>query len=202
MRRVVLPQALRAMLPGAGNDVIALLKATALVVAIPLATDLLGSSARIGERIDAPAPLLLVAATWYLGMASILMIGQALLERRYGRGASQTAARRSRRSAARSAERARAQSAKAAKDQAKADEKSAAQELKETRRLAAEQDKAAKRQAKADAQQARKAPAAAAEPAPADERAVASDPGAAAEAGPADPPAEPPSASGRNEETS
>lgn len=158
MRRVVLPQALRAMLPATGNEVITLLKATSLVVAIPLATDLLGSTSQIGRRIDSPVPLLLVAATWYLGMVSILMIGQAALERRFGRGAAATAARRDRRVKARAAAQAESRAAKSAKEQARSDEKAAAAQQKEAQRLAAQQEKAAKQQAKADAKQAKSAP--------------------------------------------
>ncbi|MDR1999796.1 MAG: ABC transporter permease subunit, partial [Frankiaceae bacterium] len=76
MRRVVLPQAARAMAPVVGQEIIALVQATSLVVAIPLTSDLLGRSGQIGRRIDAPVPLLLVAATWYLAISSILMIVQ------------------------------------------------------------------------------------------------------------------------------
>lgn len=66
-----------------------MLKTTSLVTAVPFTLDLYGITSReIAARIFEPVPLLLVAATWYLVITSILMVGQYYLERYYSRGAS------------------------------------------------------------------------------------------------------------------
>ncbi|OBB38179.1 MULTISPECIES: amino acid ABC transporter permease [unclassified Mycobacterium] len=89
MRRTVLPQAMRVIIPPTGNEVISMLKTTSLVTAVPFTLDLYGITSReIAARIFEPVPLLLVAATWYLAITSVLMIGQYYLERYYSRGAS------------------------------------------------------------------------------------------------------------------
>ncbi len=89
MRRTVLPQAMRVIIPPTGNEVISLLKTTSLVTAVPYAFDLYSIATReIAARIFEPVPLLLVAATWYLVITSILMVGQFYLERYFSRGAS------------------------------------------------------------------------------------------------------------------
>ena len=89
MRRTVLPQAMRVIIPPTGNEVISMLKTTSLVTAVPFALDLYGITSReIAAREFEPVPLLLVAAFWYLVVTSILMVGQFYLERYYSRGAS------------------------------------------------------------------------------------------------------------------
>ncbi|WP_137145204.1 amino acid ABC transporter permease [Mycolicibacterium sp. CR10] len=89
MRRTVLPQAMRVIIPPTGNEVISLLKTTSLVTAVPYAFDLYSIATReIAARTFQPVPLLLVAATWYLVITSILMVGQFYLERYFSRGAS------------------------------------------------------------------------------------------------------------------
>lgn len=89
MRRTVLPQAMRVIIPPTGNEVISLLKTTSLVTAVPYAFDLYSIATReIAARIFEPVPLLLVAATWYLVITSILMVGQYYLERYFSRGVS------------------------------------------------------------------------------------------------------------------
>jgi polar amino acid transport system permease protein len=89
MRRTVLPQAMRVIIPPTGNEVISMLKTTSLVTAVPFALDLYGIASReIAAREFEPVPLLLVAAFWYLVVTSILMVGQYYLERYYSRGAS------------------------------------------------------------------------------------------------------------------
>jgi polar amino acid transport system permease protein len=89
MRRTVLPQAMRVIIPPTGNEVISMLKTTSLVTAVPFTLDLYGITSReIAARIFEPVPLLLVAATWYLAVTSILMVGQFYLERYFSRGAS------------------------------------------------------------------------------------------------------------------
>ncbi|EJZ10171.1 amino acid ABC transporter permease [Mycolicibacterium vaccae] len=89
MRRTVLPQAMRVIIPPTGNEVISLLKTTSLVTAVPYAFDLYSIATReIAARIFEPVPLLMVAATWYLIITSVLMVGQYYLERYFSRGAS------------------------------------------------------------------------------------------------------------------
>ncbi|MBC2680854.1 amino acid ABC transporter permease [Corynebacterium anserum] len=88
MRRTVLPQAMRIIIPPTGNELISMLKTTSLVIAIPYAGELYGRSTDISNSIFLPVPLLLVAATWYLVITSMLMIAQYYLERYYSRGSS------------------------------------------------------------------------------------------------------------------
>jgi polar amino acid transport system permease protein len=89
MRRTVLPQAMRVIIPPTGNEVISMLKTTSLVTAVPYAFDLYSIATReIAAREFEPVPLALVAVAWYLLMTSILMVGQYYLERYYARGAS------------------------------------------------------------------------------------------------------------------
>ena len=86
MRRVVLPQAMRVIIPPTGNEVISMLKTTSLVTAVPLTHRpvLAGPPDLRGDF--KPIPLLLVASTWYLIITSILMVGQYFLEKHYARG--------------------------------------------------------------------------------------------------------------------
>ena len=89
MRRTVLPQAMRVIIPPTGNEVISMLKTTSLVTGVPFTLDLYGITSReVAARIFEPVPLLMVAATWYLVVTSILMVGQYYLERHFSRGAS------------------------------------------------------------------------------------------------------------------
>ncbi|MEU4838428.1 amino acid ABC transporter permease [Nocardia testacea] len=88
MRRTVLPQAMRVIIPPTGNQLISMLKTTALVTAIPLSTDLFGRARDIYGVNFLPIPLLLVTATWYLAITSVLMVGQYYLEKYYSRGIS------------------------------------------------------------------------------------------------------------------
>ncbi len=87
MRRIVLPQSMRVIIPPTGNETISMLKTSSLVSVIAIA-ELTYS----GELIDSVnykvIQLLLVISIWYLFMTSILSIGQYYLERYYGRGSS------------------------------------------------------------------------------------------------------------------
>ena len=87
MRRTVLPQAMRIIIPPTGNELISMLKTTSLVVAVPYSLELFGRSMDISYSLFEPIPLLMVAATWYLVITSILMVGQFYLEKYYERGA-------------------------------------------------------------------------------------------------------------------
>ena len=86
LRRTVLPQAMRIIIPPTGNEFISLLKTSSLVVAVPYSYELYGRSMDIAAALFEPVPLLLVAATWYLVITSILMVGQHYLERYFDRG--------------------------------------------------------------------------------------------------------------------
>jgi polar amino acid transport system permease protein len=85
LRRIVLPQAMRVIIPPTGNETISMLKTTSLVVVIGY-FELLTSVQRIYSVNFQTIPLLIVAALWYLALTSLLSIGQGFLERRYGRG--------------------------------------------------------------------------------------------------------------------
>jgi polar amino acid transport system permease protein len=89
MRRVVIPQAMRIIIPPTGNEVISMLKTTSLVAAVPYSFDLYGRSRDVSAAIFEPIPLLLVASAWYLLFTSILMVGQYFLEKRFSRGIGQ-----------------------------------------------------------------------------------------------------------------
>ncbi len=85
LRRIVLPQAMRVIIPPTGNETISMLKTTSLVVVIGY-FELLTSAQRIYSVNFQTIPLLIVAAAWYLALTSILSVGQGFVERRYGRG--------------------------------------------------------------------------------------------------------------------
>ena len=91
MRRVVLPQAMRVIVPPTGNETNGMLKNTALVSTVGI-FDLLRSSEAIYNANYKTIGLLIVAVIWYLAMTSILQVGQFYLERYYGRGSSRTVA--------------------------------------------------------------------------------------------------------------
>jgi polar amino acid transport system permease protein len=86
MRRIVLPQAMRVILPPTGNETISMLKTTSLVSVIAV-TDLLYSVELIYAVNYRTIPLLIVASIWYLIVTTILSFGQYYLERYFGRGA-------------------------------------------------------------------------------------------------------------------
>jgi len=85
MRRIVLPQAMRVILPPTGNETISMLKNTSLVSVIGYA-DLLFEVQQIYGATYQTIPLLIVASIWYLALTSVAYVGQYFLERRFGRG--------------------------------------------------------------------------------------------------------------------
>jgi polar amino acid transport system permease protein len=87
MRRIVLPQAMRVIIPPTGNETISMLKNTALVSVIAY-TELLYSVQLIYAANFKQIPLLIVASIWYLIVTTILSIGQYYIERYFGRGSS------------------------------------------------------------------------------------------------------------------
>src|SRR5512139_2727551 len=84
MRRIVLPQAMRVIVPPTGNETISMLKNTSLVAAIPYA-ELTFTAQTIYATTYQVIPMLIMACLWYLFLSSILMIGQYYLERYFGR---------------------------------------------------------------------------------------------------------------------
>ncbi|AEV84678.1 ABC transporter permease [Actinoplanes sp. SE50] len=89
MRRIVLPQAMRVIIPPMGNDTITMLKSTALVSVIA-GSDLLTVVQGIYTANYQVIPMLIVAALWYLAIVSVLSTAQFLVERRFGRGVTTT----------------------------------------------------------------------------------------------------------------
>lgn len=87
LRRVVLPQAMRVIVPPIGNDTINMLKTTSLVSVLSM-PDLLYSVQIIYNRNYQTIPLLITASLWYLILTSVLTVGQFHLERHFGRGGS------------------------------------------------------------------------------------------------------------------
>ncbi|MDQ1011666.1 polar amino acid transport system permease protein [Streptomyces sp. V4I23] len=86
LRRIVLPQAMRSIVPPAGNMLIGTLKGTSIVSVIAV-QDLLYSVQLVYHRTYQVIPLLLVATIWYVVVTSLLSVGQHYLERHYARGA-------------------------------------------------------------------------------------------------------------------
>jgi polar amino acid transport system permease protein len=85
MRHIVLPQAMRVILPPTGNEAISMLKNSSLVSVIAL-TELLYTVQEIYAVNYKPIPLLIVAAIWYLALTSVAYVGQYFIERHFGRG--------------------------------------------------------------------------------------------------------------------
>lgn len=87
MYRIVLPQAMRVIIPPTGNETISMLKTTSLVSTLAF-TELLKAGQNIYNANYKTIPLLIVISAWYLLMTSILSVGQYYIERYYGRGSS------------------------------------------------------------------------------------------------------------------
>lgn len=93
MWRIILPQAMRVIVPPTGNQAINLLKATSLVAFIS-GGDLLSNVTDIYSVNFAVIPLLVVASLWYLALVTVATIGQTYLERAVGKGYGSSAARK------------------------------------------------------------------------------------------------------------
>ncbi|MFD8064954.1 amino acid ABC transporter permease [Streptomyces parvulus] len=89
LRRIVIPQAMRVIVPPTGNEVINMLKTTSLVSVVQY-PELLRAAQDIGQTSGAPAEMLFLAAAWYLLLTSIFSVGQYYLERYYARGSSRS----------------------------------------------------------------------------------------------------------------
>ncbi|MCX5512573.1 ABC transporter permease [Kaistia algarum] len=84
LRRIILPQAMRFIVPPTGNEATSLLKMTSLVTFIAV-DDLFYTAQSIYARTFETIPLLIVVAFWYLFVVTVMSIGQHFLERYYGR---------------------------------------------------------------------------------------------------------------------
>jgi polar amino acid transport system permease protein len=84
MARIILPQAMRVIIPPTGNQLIGMLKTTSLVSVIAL-QELLYSAQLIYTANFQTIPLLIVASIWYLALTTVLSIGQFFVERHFGR---------------------------------------------------------------------------------------------------------------------
>ncbi|MFD5796410.1 amino acid ABC transporter permease [Streptomyces diastatochromogenes] len=89
LRRIVIPQAMRVIVPPTGNEVINMLKTTSLVAAVQY-PELFRYAQDIGQNSGAPVEMYFLAAAWYLIMTSILSVGQYYIERYYARGSSRS----------------------------------------------------------------------------------------------------------------
>ncbi|MEU4518339.1 amino acid ABC transporter permease [Amycolatopsis sp. NPDC024027] len=87
LRRIVLPQAMRVIVPPTGNETIAMLKTTSLVVTIGY-YELMVAVQTIYAQNFKTIPLLLTAVIWYLFMTSILTAIQIQIEKYFARGTS------------------------------------------------------------------------------------------------------------------
>ncbi|MFI9625453.1 amino acid ABC transporter permease [Streptomyces sp. NPDC052042] len=87
--RVVIPQAMRVIVPPTGNEVINMLKTTSLVAPVQF-YELFKFAQDIGQSSGAPVEMYFLAAAWYLIMTSVLSIGQFYLERYYARGSTRS----------------------------------------------------------------------------------------------------------------
>ncbi|NNN00817.1 MAG: amino acid ABC transporter permease [Acidimicrobiaceae bacterium] len=89
LRLVILPQAMRVIIPPTGNEVISMLKTTSLASAIGV-SELIGAATNIYTGNYKIMALLIVASLWYLIVTTILSVGQFYLERRFAKGALRT----------------------------------------------------------------------------------------------------------------
>ena len=85
MRHVVLPQAMRVIVPPTGNEANSMLKTTSLVSVIAV-YDLFGTTQNFIASTYESIPLLLMASIWYLASSTVLTVAQYYVERFYARG--------------------------------------------------------------------------------------------------------------------
>jgi polar amino acid transport system permease protein len=86
MRLIVLPQAMRVIIPPTGNETISMLKNTSLAIVLGGVFELLFEAQQIYAANYKTIQLLIVASIWYLVMTSVLYVGQYFIERHFGRG--------------------------------------------------------------------------------------------------------------------
>ncbi len=96
LRRIVLPQAMRLIIPPTGNQFLSLLKTTSLVSVIG-GGDLLTRVQEIYSHTFKVVELLIVASLWYLLLTSIATVGQYYVERHFSKGKTSESPRRRKR---------------------------------------------------------------------------------------------------------
>jgi polar amino acid transport system permease protein len=89
LRRIILPQAMKLIVPPLGNQTILMLKTTSLVSILALA-DLLYSAQAIYARTFQTMPLLIVVSLWYLAITSVLTVAQHYLEKYFSKGSARS----------------------------------------------------------------------------------------------------------------
>jgi polar amino acid transport system permease protein len=77
---------MRVIVPPTGNETIAMLKDTSLLVNVPVTAELFFQLDAVGHRLFQPIPMLIAACLWYLALSSVLLVGQYFLEKRFSRG--------------------------------------------------------------------------------------------------------------------
>ncbi|NEA66787.1 amino acid ABC transporter permease [Streptomyces sp. SID12488] len=85
LRRIILPQAMRVIIPPVGNETISMLKTTSLVSVLAY-TELLYSVQIVYSKTYQTIPMLIVASIWYLAVTTLLNVGQHYLERHFAKG--------------------------------------------------------------------------------------------------------------------
>jgi len=85
LRRIIITQAMRSIIPPTGNQLISTIKATSLVSVIAMG-DLLYSVQSVYNRTFEVVPMLIVAVIWYLIITTVLNVAQSAIERYYARG--------------------------------------------------------------------------------------------------------------------
>jgi polar amino acid transport system permease protein len=86
LRRIVLPQAMRVIVPPTGNEVIAMVKDTSLVAFVPVTGELFFQLQAVESRTFVVLPVLVAALLWYQILCSVLIFGQFFVERHFSRG--------------------------------------------------------------------------------------------------------------------
>jgi polar amino acid transport system permease protein len=86
LRRIVLPQAMRVIVPPTGNETIAMVKDTSVVAFVPVTFELFFRLQAVSSRTFIVLPVLVAACLWYLILCSVLMVAQYFVERHFGRG--------------------------------------------------------------------------------------------------------------------
>jgi polar amino acid transport system permease protein len=89
LRRIVLPQAMRVVIPPLGNEFIGMVKMTSLASVIQY-PEVLHNAENIYYANSRVIELLIVAGIWYLAVVSVLTPLQMLLERRFARGSARS----------------------------------------------------------------------------------------------------------------
>ena len=86
MRRIILPQAMRVIVPPTGNEAISMVKDTSLLTAVPVTAELFNQAQNVANNTYKVMPSYVGALMWYLILCTLLMLLQSWLERRFARG--------------------------------------------------------------------------------------------------------------------